>query len=69
MGIDQSTDSPQYTSKFQHNALQTLKEQYLTSYGKNARLATTLLYNKRILGVILIQDFKLYYKVIIIKIA
>lgn len=35
------------SSKFQHNSIQTLKEQYLTSYGNNnnKRIAKIILYN------------------------
>ena len=51
---NKSPDSTQFPSKYQHNPLHTLKEQYSTSYRKakqkrKLRIANTVLYNKRTL--------------------
>ena len=56
-----SADSLQFPSEFQSNSLQTLKEQYSTSYRKqNSLYHKTILYHKRTYGEITISDFKLY---------
>jgi hypothetical protein len=59
----------QFPSKFQYNSLQTLKEQYSTSYGKTKKpkIAKTIPYNKKPSGSIIIPDIKLYYRAIVTK--
>jgi hypothetical protein len=59
----------QFPLKFQHNFLQTLKEQFSTSYGinKKPRLGKTILFNKRTSEGIIIPDFKFYSRVIVVK--
>ena len=62
------SNSMQVPSKFQYNYLQTLKEQYSTSYGKEKpNLAKTVLCHKRTSWGITSPDLKLYYRAVVIK--
>jgi hypothetical protein len=62
-----------FSSKFPYNSLQTLKEQFSTSYlkrtkkQKTTRIDKTVLYNKRTPTGIIITDFKQNYRERVIK--
>lgn len=70
----QYTNSMQFLTKFHHNSSQKLKRQSSTSYGKHIHtqkkekmIAKIISDNKIIAGGVIIPDFQMYYRAIVIK--
>ena len=58
----------QFSSKYQHNSLNTWNRQFSKIPGKKKQEERTILNNKTIARGITINDLKLYYRAIVLKI-